>query len=716
MKPDGLNLVALSWPSTLLGEAIEAAARQAGLLEDKVQPPAWPAGREVAEAEGRAAWVDLAASHLGIEAEPFESSYADTERLVQGVAPAIVLLPPSNPGEGPRWLAVSASGGRHLSLVAPDRSVNRVRSRAVRDALCGPSEASQRVKIDAMLGNTGVAPEVRERVAAAILAEQLGSTSVGSGWLLRLSPGAGLWRQARQDRLLRPLLVLIGAGMVHQGLQLLSWWVLGRGVFGGHFERVWLWAWALVLFSGIPLQILMNRAQGRFTIGLSVLSKNQLLFGVLKLKPEEVRHQGVGQFLGRIMDADSVELMSFGGGLSAVVSLTQILIAMGVLAAGPGGWMHAALLGLWLLVALGLGWHFGQESRAWVDAYRGMTNDLVERMVGHRTRLAQEAPAAWHIEEDRDLDRYLELSGRVDRAAMLLGALPRAWMIVGLVSITLFLLSSQVSPVLLATSLGGVLLSFQALSGVVAGAQNLASVSQAWEQVGPLFRAAKRREPLSSVALPTGAAPTGEHARQPLLLATELSFRYRERGPYTLDRCDVRVHRGERVLLQGPSGSGKSTLAAVLSGLRSPESGLLLLWGYDRPSLGSAAWRQRVSVAPQFHENHVFAETFSFNLLMGRRWPPTPEDLQLAEVYCREMGLGDLIDRMPAGLQQMVGESGWQLSHGERSRLFIARALLQNADLMILDESFAALDPKTLAEAMSCVLHYAPTLLVIAHP
>jgi ATP-binding cassette subfamily B protein len=71
---------------------------------------------------------------------------------------------------------------------------------------------------------------------------------------------------------------------------------------------------------------------------------------------------------------------------------------------------------------------------------------------------------------------------------------------------------------------------------------------------------------------------------------------------------------------------------------------------------------------------------------------------------------------MPAGLQQMVGESGWQLSHGERSRLFIARALLQNADLMILDESFAALDPKTLAEAMSCVLHYAPTLLVIAHP
>ena len=64
----------------------------------------------------------------------------------------------------------------------------------------------------------------------------------------------------------------------------------------------------------------------------------------------------------------------------------------------------------------------------------------------------------------------------------------------------------------------------------------------------------------------------------------------------------------------------------------------------------------------------------------------------------------------------MVGERGWQLSHGERSRLYIARALLQNADLMILDESFAALDPETLALSLRCVLRRAPTLMVIAHP
>ncbi len=150
--------------------------------------------------------------------------------------------------------------------------------------------------------------------------------------------------------------------------------------------------------------------------------------------------------------------------------------------------------------------------------------------------------------------------------------------------------------------------------------------------------------------------------------------------------------------------------------MRTAESGLLLLWGYDRQTIGTAEWRRRVVVVPQFHENYVLTGTFAFNLLMGRRWPPQPEDLSEAEAVCRALGLGEVLDRMPAGMQQMVGESGWQLSHGERSRLYIARALLQRADMLILDESFGALDPENLRRALQCVLQRAPTLLVIAHP
>ena len=110
------------------------------------------------------------------------------------------------------------------------------------------------------------------------------------------------------------------------------------------------------------------------------------------------------------------------------------------------------------------------------------------------------------------------------------------------------------------------------------------------------------------------------------------------------------------------------------------------------------------------------AETFAFNLLMGRRWPPHEEDMHEASAICRELGLEPLLNKMPAGMLQMVGETGWQLSHGERSRVYIARALLQGAEVVIFDESFAALDPENLRLALDCVLRRARTLLVVAHP
>jgi ABC-type transport system involved in cytochrome bd biosynthesis fused ATPase/permease subunit len=150
--------------------------------------------------------------------------------------------------------------------------------------------------------------------------------------------------------------------------------------------------------------------------------------------------------------------------------------------------------------------------------------------------------------------------------------------------------------------------------------------------------------------------------------------------------------------------------------VRNAGPALLLLNGLDRQTLGPAGWRRWVVAAPQFHENHVLTGTFAFNLLMGRRWPPQPGDMEEAEALCGALGLGDLLGRMPAGLLQIVGETGWQLSHGEKSRLYIARALLQGADFVVLDESFAALDPENLRRALRCVLDRASTLLVIAHP
>ena len=201
-----------------------------------------------------------------------------------------------------------------------------------------------------------------------------------------------------------------------------------------------------------------------------------------------------------------------------------------------------------------------------------------------------------------------------------------------------------------------------------------------------------------------------------MLEATDLRFTHAGRSQPVLSGCSLALQAGERVILQGPSGSGKSTLASVLAGLRPPQSGLLLADGLDRHTLGLDGWRKRVVLVPQFHENHLALGSLAFNVLMGAEWPATEEEFARAEGVLRELGLGATLDRMPSGMLQTVGETGWQLSHGERSRVYLARALVQQPDVLILDESFAQLDPENMHLALDAVVSRGSAVLLIAHP
>lgn len=180
--------------------------------------------------------------------------------------------------------------------------------------------------------------------------------------------------------------------------------------------------------------------------------------------------------------------------------------------------------------------------------------------------------------------------------------------------------------------------------------------------------------------------------------------------------CTFILRAGDRLLLTGPSGAGKSTLARLLAADQPPVAGLLLLHGLDLPTLGTGPWRRRVVLVPQLHANHLFAESLAFNLLLGRAWPPSPADLDRAGRICRDLGLGPLLARLPAGLDQRVGEAGWQLSQGETARVCLARALLQDPDLLILDESLSALDPPARLEVLAYLTRHTRSLLLVAHP
>ena len=696
----------LAWPVARLSEALEGLARLAGGTPSGPLPA--PPERD---GERIAAWVEAAARHLGLEAEPIEALYPEVPDLLARAAPMLLRLP----GEPPELLALAGGNGRRAELLLPSGGRARVDVEELRRRLCRPLEQPLEEEMALVLERAEIDPRRRPAARGALLDHALGEARVEVGWLLRLPPGAAFPRQLRQAGLVRSLVSLVFAHGIQYLLWLLSWWLIGWGALEGRLQPAWVVAWALLLVTLVPLRAAASWLQGKFARSAGALLKRRLFHGVLRLEPDEVRRQGAGQLLGRVLESEAVESLALSGGFRALVAVIELAFGVAVLALGAGGAPHVALFAAWTaLTALALAGYY-RRRRDWAGHRLELTHDLVERMNGHRTRLAQEWPERWHDGEDEALSRYQELSRDLDRRAVALELLPSGWLIAGLLGLAPALLRAEAGPAALAVGLGGVLLTRQALSSLVAGAAQLADAAISWRQIADLFRAARRPEargaPELSAAVETAPVPGAV-----LIEAHDLGFAYSGRGRAVLDRCHLTVRTGDRLLLQGRSGSGKSTLAALLSGLRLPGSGLLLAHGLDRQSLGDDGWRRVVAAAPQFHENHVLTETLAFNLLMGRGWPPGPGDFEEAERVCRELGLGDLLDRMPGGLQQMIGESGWQLSHGERSRLFLARALLQGAPLLVLDESFAALDPGNLQKALRCALDRAPALLVIAHP
>ncbi len=692
------------WSRRRMGDALLALSRAAGLADVEAQFGSVPDDAPIG------AWMEIAAARLGLEAEPVNTPYRELDSMIRSMGPGLLALPEGG------VLALLRTRGSRAQVIAPDLRRCWLPIREIRDALAAAVEAEARPAIATVLSEAGVPETRREAALTTILAEALGGNRCAGGWLIRLPPEAPMRKQARSAGLDRLLVWLVLCHAANYLLFIAAWILIGRGALSGRLDAGWLMAWGLALATQVPLSMAVVWLQGRFALGTSALVKRRMLQGALKLTPDETRSEGVGRFIGRVNEAEAFEALALGGGLAGALAIIELVLAGLILGAGAGGALHVGLLLAWLVITGGLVARYARRYRVWTEERMQLTHALVEKMVGHRTRLAQERPDQWHDQEDPALRRYLERSAVMDREEIGLTMVAPCWLVAGVLGLVpAFAAGADTTGV--AVALGGILLAEGALAAFTAGLVQLVGAFTAWRRVRPLYEAAARSEVVGdpNVVVPNDGLLPREQTSS-VLSARELSFRYPSRSAAILERCTLEIEDGDRILLEGPSGGGKSTMASVLVGIRKPDQGLILVRGLDRSTLGEAGWRRRVVTAPQFHENHVLAGTFAFNVLMGHRWPATADDLAQVETLCRELGLGDLLDRMPSGLLQMVGDTGWQLSHGERSRLFIARALIQEADLVILDESFAALDPENLRRAMECVQDRANALLVIAHP
>ena len=190
-----------------------------------------------------------------------------------------------------------------------------------------------------------------------------------------------------------------------------------------------------------------------------------------------------------------------------------------------------------------------------------------------------------------------------------------------------------------------------------------------------------------------------------------VSFSYAARPGVVLDALELTLEPCETLALLGPSGAGKSTVAALLLGLARPTAGRIEVGGVDLVDCDLAEWRSRLAWVPQ-HPT-LFRGTIAQNIRLGRAAASDEEVREAA----RRAGAESFVARLPLGLDTVVGDGGQPLSAGERRRIALARALVRDVALLVLDEATADLDPVSAGLVGDAVagLRGEATILLIAH-
>lgn len=204
-------------------------------------------------------------------------------------------------------------------------------------------------------------------------------------------------------------------------------------------------------------------------------------------------------------------------------------------------------------------------------------------------------------------------------------------------------------------------------------------------------------------------AGSGDAPREHEIRFDHVSFGYGEKE--VLHDVSARLEPGSMTAVVGPSGSGKSTMLRLIARFYDPTSGKVLFGGVDEKDMEPEKLMKNISMV--FQDVYLFQDTVANNIRYGKE-DATQEEIENA---ARLANCYDFIMQMPDGFDTMIGESGSTLSGGEKQRISIARAILKNAPVVLLDEATSSLDPENEAQIQQAIsrLVQGRTVVVIAH-
>ena len=235
-----------------------------------------------------------------------------------------------------------------------------------------------------------------------------------------------------------------------------------------------------------------------------------------------------------------------------------------------------------------------------------------------------------------------------------------------------------------------------------AGMQGVAAARRIWEVLDVEPQAARRAAPVPPASLPASPLP---------LVFEDVHLAYDEGARPALKGLSLSVAPGETVALVGPSGAGKSTVAYLLLRFLEPDRGTITAGGRPLAALDPVAWRRQIAWVSQ--KPALFYGTVADNIRLARP-TATPDEVIWA---ARQAHAHEFVSRLPQGYDTLLGERGARLSGGQAQRLALARAFLQDAPLLLLDEATANLDPEveqSIQEALERLLR-GRAALIIAH-